>query len=76
MKLLISVIACLLLAGCASSVRNVKKVQYYEPTKANEKFCKQPSQGDTGHGPIKSIEYEVRQMKNYNLNIYNKAIGL
>lgn len=76
MKLLFILTVLVVCCGCSVPVSNIKKIQYYEPTKANEEYCKQPQKGNTGHGPVKSIEYQVKEQINYNFNIKNSAVGL
>lgn len=76
MRLAAIILVLLMCAGCSVPVKNIKKIQYYEPTKNNIEYCVQPSKEDPGHGPLKSIEYEVREKVDFNFNFKNSAVGL
>lgn len=52
MKIIITIIAAVALAGCQS----VTRVEYYEPTEANAEYSTPRTDTAQGHGPVKSIE--------------------
>ena len=76
MRVIVTIIAAaaltliILLSGCQS----VTKVEYYEPTEANQAYCT-PTEGNTyGHGPVKSIEGksgvpDFSDGKSFNFNV-------